>query len=91
MINPTTFNTVSQISHALGGAFAMVCGAFLFGPHSLLYIGPAFVIYAAAKEFWYDFQYESAAVRGSSLEDFLFYLLGLFFGIGIVILKTHLG
>jgi hypothetical protein len=91
MIKDKEFNSVSQIAHTLGGAFAMVCGSYLFGPWSLFDIAPLFVLYAGIKEFWYDVRYESKAVRGSSLEDFLFYLFGMVIGIAIVLGKIHFG
>lgn len=76
MIPPETFNTVAQMSHLFFGAFV-----------TLIWRNPWFVIglliLTTLKEFWYDFKYEIAAVRGSSLEDLLFYWAGI--GLGIVI------
>jgi len=54
--------------------------AILFGKCTTFYtiiIGTAL---AAAKEFWYDYVYEDACTRGSSLEDFGFYEIGIILG-----------
>ncbi len=83
-MNWKLFNAISQMSHWLGGAFAVLAGYTLFGLKGMwLSVGAVF-IGAAVKEFWFDYKYESTEVRGSSLEDFLFYILGLVIGAGII-------
>ena len=79
MISDSDFNFVSQNAHVLGGIVAMLIPNLFWGPHYFLYITVAMVIFAT-KEFWYDFKYETPEVRGSSLEDFLFYCVGILTG-----------
>lgn len=71
-----TFNMVSQNAHWLTGMsyafFFMVIGH----PHLLLYAIPFYILLTAWKEFWYDYKYETSEIRGSSLEDFIFYQIG---------------
>ena len=76
-ISPDMFNFVSQQAHWLSTAWITLIGLYFFGPGSFWYTIPVLVVYAAIKEFWYDQQYENAATRGSNLEDFSFYLLGI--------------
>ncbi len=76
MIDPKTFNSVAQAGHFACGMLCVFGPAYLFG-HSYSYCGAgAITLYALAKEFWWDEKYESTEVRGSSLEDFIFYVLG---------------
>lgn len=77
-----SFNTVAQIAH-VAVAYAVVLSLLLvLGPGSLYWLIPVSVGAAAIKEFWYDEKYESASVRGSSLEDFLWYCVGIIGAIG---------
>ena len=91
MIENSEFNQVAQLSH-FGGAAAIIYGSIvLFGGISAMW--PAFfilLIISGVKEFWYDYHYETTDVRGSSLEDFLFYMAGAAFAIGSVYIKTLL-
>jgi hypothetical protein len=73
-ITPKLFNSVAQAGHFAGGA-AIVLAVVVAGGHAWWGLAGVAAL-AALKEFWYDEQYESAEVRGSSLEDFLFYLSG---------------
>ena len=75
-MNPS-FNTVSQFAHA-GVAYSITLSVLMLGGiHALYWFLPASVGLAAAKEFWYEYHYETVEVRGSSLQDFLFYSLGI--------------
>lgn len=73
-ITPKLFNQISQLAHFAGGA-AIVLTVVVLGWHALWgFVGVA--ILSALKEFWYDYKYESDEVRGSSAEDFAFYMVG---------------
>jgi hypothetical protein len=75
-MNPS-FNTVSQFAH-LGVSYSITLSVLTIGGlHSLYWFLPISVGAAAVKEFWYDEKYETAEVRGSSLEDFIVYLTGI--------------
>ena len=77
------FDLVSQLAHVFSG----ICFGF-FPAHfglSLWIVVPLWLAVFAAKEFWYDYRYESAAVRGSSLKDFCFCVLGLAMGVGLYV------
>ena len=90
MIEDKEFNQVSQLSH-FGGAAAIVYGLIVLAGMSAMW--PTFIvlaIIAGVKEFWYDYHYETTEVRGSSLEDFLFYLAGGLFAIITVYIKILL-
>ena len=71
MSTDPSFDTVSQSAHFFSGAFVI---HVFHGNWKIIVIA---VILAAIKEFWYDYHYESAEVRGSSLKDFVFYCLGI--------------
>ncbi len=71
-----SFDTISQSAHFFSAAFVVL----LFHGHWVA--GMAVVIACATKEFWYDYKYESAQVRGSSARDFFFYMLGAAVGWG---------
>jgi len=76
-------NIFDQIGHFLG-AYSVVLTIFIFHVPYWLYISALGVtIWAIGKEFWYDEHYEDAAVRGSSLLDFTFYMVGLAAGIAV--------
>lgn len=72
MIDPKFFNMVSQFAHALLGS-TLVFGTLLLAPHYLPVVYAMFLTGTAVKEFWYDYRYEDAATRGSSLLDFACY------------------
>jgi hypothetical protein len=64
-----------QIAHILGG-YSIALTAMYFG--SPLWFGVILVeAWAVPKEFWFDYKYENAAQRGSSLLDFSMYQVGL--------------
>lgn len=76
MADPS-LNEVSQFAH-FGIAYAITLSLLvLLGFHMLWWYLPVAIGLAAWKEFWYDYHYETPAVRGSSLEDFLFYMIGI--------------
>ncbi len=74
MIPPVTFNRVAQAGHFAGGL------AVVWGLHILWHAGLLGLIgviaFAAVKEFWWDYRYESPEVRGSSVTDFVFWTVG---------------
>jgi hypothetical protein len=74
MIDDKTFNQVSQFAH-FGCAAALVLAGAAFGHVWIAAI--AMLVWAVMKEFWYDEKYETPEVRGSGLEDFLFYAIGI--------------
>jgi hypothetical protein len=77
MITPKLFNQVAQLGHFAGGSAIVL--AIVVVSHQKWYAVWGFLVVAmlaGIKEFWYDEKYETAEVRGSSAEDFLFYLLG---------------
>jgi hypothetical protein len=70
-------NMVAQFAHALAGYSVLLTFVFLHVPYGFLLAIGLVTAYAAVKEFWYDYRYEDAVTRGSSLEDFVFYIVGL--------------
>jgi hypothetical protein len=76
-IDPKTFNQVAQLGHFAGGA-AIVLAVVVISHHRTYCVWALLAVaaLAAIKEFWYDEKYETTEVRGSSLQDFIFYLLG---------------
>jgi hypothetical protein len=87
MITDELFDEIAQNSHWAGG-LAFVWGSVcLIGPGALWYSVLAGMAIAAAKEFWYDEKYETTEVRGSSLEDFTYYCVGLIGGALIYFLR----
>jgi len=82
-INAAFFNQVSQYAHFFAAATVyLTIGRF--SHHWALYMLPVGIGLAAWKEFWWDSHKENAATRGSDLEDFSFYMLGILFGMLIV-------
>lgn len=72
-----TFTTLMSIS--LGGRWPAVIVVVILG-----------VIAAAVKEFWYDMKFElPTQTWWDSIEDFLFYMLGLTVGVGVTALAFH--
>lgn len=82
MIDSKTFDTVSQMAHIFFAGF-VVFTAQHFGVGWYGIVG--LVVFAAIKEFWYDYRYESLAVRGSSVRDFFFYLVGIVLAVLVLI------
>lgn len=86
-VDNSTFNRVAQVSH-FGWGLALV-----FGARVLLHDGDYWIVaalwtcYAAVKEFFWDVRFESEAIRGSSLEDFLFQVAGAGAAICAILLK----
>lgn len=77
MIDPKFFNFVSQMSHAFLGS-TIVLGTLLLWPTHLTAVLVAYALITALKEFWYDYHYEDAITRGSSLLDFVCYQAGAY-------------
>lgn len=84
VIDQKTFNFVAQMSHWLGGAWLTLVPVYFWGKDSLYYSIPIIVSIAAFKEFYIDYHYENEETRGSSMEDFLFYCLGISITVGMV-------
>ena len=79
LIPPKTFNAVAQAGHFQAGCLAVFAPVALTHGLRWGFIGAiVIVLFAAVKEFWFDHRFEDVAVRGSDLEDFLFYTLGPF-------------
>lgn len=71
------FDEVSQASHVfLGALIVMACVAKgLYHPQL---IGSLIaIVWAALKEFYFDHFYEDPVTRGSDLEDFIYYCVGV--------------
>lgn len=87
-IDPNEFNQVSQLSH-YGWGLAVIWGTVcLFGTPFMWYALATWAVATAVKEFYYDDTYETAAVRGSSMQDFLFYQAGAFTAVASVLAKA---
>jgi len=88
MITTKLFNQVAQGGHFCAGLAAVWGGAALFGRPV---IGALLITtWAAVKEFWYDKNFETEEVRGSDLEDFLFYTGGAAVALGALWLQVRL-
>jgi hypothetical protein len=96
-IDPKFFNQVAQYAHFFAGAtvaqyahfFAGATVFFIIGRFShtwMFYLLPVGVGLAALKEFIIDPRTENEATRGSDLEDFCFYLLGMAVALAVVML-----
>jgi len=72
-----SFNEVAQASHFFIAAWAVATSEAIWHGKARLWAALGVVVFAAVKEFWYDHTYEAPATRGSDLEDFLFYALGV--------------
>lgn len=84
MIPPKTFNTVAQSAHFFSGlAVVLVCARLRVSWPVTVGAWTAFTL---AKEFWFDFRYETPEVRGSSLLDAVVSLLGA--GAGLALLAV---
>lgn len=91
-IDPKFFNEVAQFAHFGVAAFIYLAighiaakrGFFHWSWYgALIALG---VVAAAVKEFWYDKNFENEATRGSDLEDFTFYVLGIAAAVATLIL-----
>ena len=85
MITDKQFNTLAQYNHMLAGAVVTLLILVVYPPW-IWNVVAGFVSLTAWKEFIYDYWYETTEVRGSSLEDFLFYQLGV-----VMVLALHFG
>jgi hypothetical protein len=74
-------NVFFQAGHALGGYVVPTTLALFHVHHWLIISIVGVMLSAAVKEFYIDQNYEDAATRGSNLEDFSFYIVGLAIGI----------
>lgn len=81
-IDPKLFNQISQLGHFAGGAAIVLAGAMFHREWVLIGTFVGLLILAGLKEFAYDEYFETAEVRGSSLEDFSFYALGGVLAVG---------
>jgi hypothetical protein len=83
-ITDQDFDYVSQNAHLCLGALIVMTPAALGASNKVLAIVVlAFLALMAVKEFWYDYKYETAEIRGSSLRDYCFYSLGVCIGLSI--------
>ena len=86
-----TFNTVAQLSHfAWGCMIVLVANLFSENIKTDLEIAFVWILYAGIKEFWYDANFETVEIRGSSIEDFVFQLMGSAVGIILILIKILL-
>ena len=79
---------VGQTTHVLAGLLVILGPIALFGARFWYVWALALVLFASVKEFWYDENYETADERGSNLEDFGFYMVGLVVGILLYKIKV---
>jgi hypothetical protein len=84
-IDPGTFNRNSQYAHfGMAATIYLIIGRY---SHSvMLWLLPVGVALAAWKEFYWDKHKEPADERGSDLEDFSFYCLGMAVALAVVML-----
>lgn len=64
-----------QLCHLLIANYIVVQGSAHTGHKNLWAL--AVILFATVKEFWYDYRYEDAKTRGSSLLDFTVYVSGV--------------
>ena len=88
-ISPKVFNDVSQSGHFLAGCLAIFAPVVLLGPWWRFVGAGVITAFAAVKEGVYDRWFETADVRGSSLEDFSFYIAGAL--VSLVIYRLVVG
>jgi hypothetical protein len=91
LIADSEFNFVAQTGHAGWGALVVIACVFLFGYTTLPYVTLVALAAAGLKEFVYDRFFEASEVRGSDLEDFLFYALGIGVSVALVLVKGWVG
>lgn len=90
MIDPKVFNTCAQTTHVLGGCLAVIGSVYLFGPDTEWIAAGVMSLFVACKEFGWDYHHETPEVRGSSLEDAVFYLFGIGLAVLLIFAKAHL-
>ena len=76
VIDPKFFNQVAQNAHMLLGVSVGLIG-LLYAPKYIWCVLGVYMIVTAVKEFWYDQHYENAETRGSNLNDWLHYQVGI--------------
>ena len=80
-ITAKNFNEVAQFAHfGMAGLIFTALGKFLHDWRFWALVAFGLAV-AAWKEFYWDERYEDAETRGSSLEDFCFYALGIAAGV----------
>ena len=79
MVDEKEFDFVAQLSHLGWGIAVVLLADKLF--HRAASMAILWIIYAAIKEFYWDYKYETPEVRGSSAKDYLFQVLGALIGI----------
>jgi hypothetical protein len=90
-ITPKLFNQVAQLGHFAGGAAIVLATVVLWHDSRAPFAGFIGVLLAAGvKEFWYDEHYESTEVRGSSFEDFMYYMVGATAALIVAVVRAKL-
>ena len=80
-VNKFIWEFTGQFAHASAGYIAISTIKQHTNVHKVLEIITAIGVAAAAfKEFYWDYHYEDAATRGSSLLDFSMYMVGIALG-----------
>jgi len=69
-----------QAAHCMAGYLAVSKAKQYGGRRTQSIVTVVGVAAAAIKEFWWDYKYEDAATRGSSLLDFSMYMIGISLG-----------
>jgi hypothetical protein len=82
VISPLDYNVSSQFAHFFTAAF-LVSQLGRIGHGTLFDAAFGMLVFAAVKEFWYDYKYETPDVRGSSLLDFSMYCAGTLVAVGL--------
>jgi hypothetical protein len=78
------FSEEANYDHVVTAALIIVYFAFLGHPTLGLAVA---LVFAGVKEFLFDHYFEDPVTRGSDLEDFLWYLVGIGFGEVLVFAK----
>jgi hypothetical protein len=90
-ITPKLFNQVAQLGHFAGGAAIVLATVVVWRYAYAPFVGFGIVALASAvKEFWYDEHYESTEVRGSSFEDFMYYMVGATAALIVAVVRAKL-
>jgi hypothetical protein len=82
-VSDREYDKLAQKAHLLGGAIVIWGSILFFGRESIPFAWLAVLLLSGIKEFWWDETFETAEIRGSSLKDFAFYLLGAMLAISI--------
>jgi hypothetical protein len=77
------WNATSQVAHVMAGYILVSKTNKYFGDNAACVVLGLGIAAALYKEFYYDYHYESADERGSSLLDFSAYVLGMMVGLFI--------